>query len=113
MTRTNPLFQMPPYQVHQALEKLGKNLRQARLRRNLSIEDVAAKIGTGRRTVADAERGKTSTGIAIYLALLWTYDLLGQMEGVADPLKDREGLALARARERTQARRSEDLDNDF
>lgn len=113
MTRTNPLFQAPPYPVQQALDQLGKNLRQARVRRNLSIEDVAAKIGAGRKVVADAEKGKPSTGIAIYMALLWAYDLLGSMDAVADPLKDREGLALAGARERKQARRAEVLDNDF
>lgn len=113
MSGRNPLLTAPPYPVQQALDRLGKNLRLARLRRNLSTEDVAAKIGTSRRAVRDAEKGKLSTGIAIYLALLWAYDLLGQMEGVADPLKDREGLTLARARERTHARRDEVLDNDF
>ncbi|MBN8913178.1 MAG: XRE family transcriptional regulator [Rhizobiales bacterium] len=113
MSRTNPLLKAPPYPVQQALERLGKNLRQARLRRNLSTQDAAARIGTNRRVVEDAEKGKPSTAIAIYLALLWAYDLLGQMEEVADPLKDREGLTLARARERTQARGAEALDNDF
>lgn len=113
MSGRNPLLSAPPYPVQQAVEQLGRHLRQARLRRNLSIEDVAAKIGTNRRVVADAEHGKPSTGIAIYLALLWAYDLIDHMADVADPLKDEEGLTLARARERTQARRKEVLDNDF
>jgi transcriptional regulator with XRE-family HTH domain len=113
MSNRNPLLTAPPYPVQQTLERLGKNLRLARLRRNLTTENAAAKIGTSRRVVRDAEQGKPSTGIAIYLALLWAYDLLGQMEGVAGPLKDREGLTLARARERTHARRDEAIDNDF
>jgi transcriptional regulator with XRE-family HTH domain len=113
MSSRNQLLTAPPYPVQQALERLGKNLQLARLRRNLSTEEAAAKIGTSRRVVRDAEKGKPSTGIAIYLALLWAYDLLGQMEGVADPLKDKEGLTLARARERTHSRRDEGLDNDF
>lgn len=113
MSRRNPLLTAPPYPVQQAVERLGQNLRQARLRRNLSIEDVAAKIGTNRRVVSDAEHGKPSTGIAIYMALLWAYDLIDHMAEVADPLEDEEGLTLARSRERTQARRKEALDNDF
>lgn len=113
MSARNPLLAAPPYPVQQALERLGKNLRTARLRRNLSTEEAAAKIGTSRRVVHDAESGKPSTGIAVYLALLWAYGLLEQMEPVADPLKDGEGLTLARARERTHSRRTEVLDNDF
>jgi transcriptional regulator with XRE-family HTH domain len=113
MTRPNKLTTAPPYPVSQAITSLGSNLRTARLRRNLSIEDVAAKIGTSRRVVADAEKGKASTAIAVYVALLWAYDLIGQFSLVADPLKDQEGVALARTRERVHARRTEALDNDF
>ena len=35
--------------------------------------EVAQRIGTGRRAVRDAERGKASTGVAVYAALLWAY----------------------------------------
>ena len=48
-----------------------------------------------------------------YVALLWTYDLLGQMENVADPASDEEGLTLPMARERARAREKEELDSDF
>jgi transcriptional regulator with XRE-family HTH domain len=113
MSQRNRLLAAPPYPVHQALTNLGEHLRLARLRRNLSLQDVADKIGTNRRVVSDAEKGKASTGIAVYAALLWAYDLLAQLEAVADPLKDREGVALARTRERTHARRQDVLDNDF
>lgn len=113
MSGRNPLLTVPPYPVQQSIVGLGRNLRTARLRRNLSLEDVAAKIGTNRRVVADAEKGKASTGIAIYAALLWAYDLIGQLEAVADPLKDREGIALSRKRERVHAAKRDALDNDF
>lgn len=101
----------PPYPVEQAIERLGVNLRTARLRRNLTIAEVAEKIGTGPRAVSDAEKGKVSTGIAVYVALLWAYDLLGPLGEVADPAKDEEGQALAR--ERMRARATEELDSDF
>ena len=57
MARKNTLTSSPPYVVEQTLNRLGANLRIARLRRNLTIEDVAEKIGTGRRAVIDAEKG--------------------------------------------------------
>ena len=81
--------------------------------RNLTIEDVAQKIGAGRRAVMDAEKGKPSTGIAIYVALLWVFDLLGPFEDVADPQSDAEGQALARSKERSRARIGGELDDDF
>jgi transcriptional regulator with XRE-family HTH domain len=103
----------PPYQVEQALKTLGANLRTARLRRNLSIEDVAEKIGVGRHVVADAEKGKPSTGIAIYAGLLWALGLTEQLARVADPDADEEGRLLARQRERVHARSPRAIDNDF
>ena len=103
----------PPYPVEQALKRLGTNLRTARLRRNLTIRNVAEKIGTGPRPVSDAEKGKPSTGVAVYIALLWAYDLLNPLNDVADPALDEEGMALSLHRERARARESETLDNDF
>ena len=71
------LMNAPPYEVEQALTRLGNNLRTARLRRNLTIEQVAEKIGAGKRAVMDAEKGKRGTAAGAYMALLWTYGLLG------------------------------------
>ncbi len=61
----------------------------------------------------DAEKGKPSTGIGIYAALLWVYEMLQPLEDLASPLKDEHGTALAAAKARTRARKSRGLDNDF
>lgn len=113
MTGTNKLQQAPPYQVEQSLKRLGDNLRTARIRRNLTIADAAERIGTGPRAVMDAEKGKPSTGMVVYAALLWLYDLLCELDEVAEPANDKEGLTLDSARQRTRARKSKGLDNDF
>ena len=113
MARKNLLTSNPPYAVEQAIQRLGAYLRTARLRRNLSVEDVAQKIGTGRRAVLEAEKGKASTSAAVYMALLWAYDLLTPMEAIADPASDREGLALSGHRERARTSGSKELDSDF
>lgn len=113
MKAKNLLLSAPPYEVEQTIIRLGKNLRTARLRRNLTIEQVAQKIGTGPRAIMDAEKGKPSTGVAIYTALLWAYDLLRPLTEVADPALDNEGLNLDRFNSRERARASKGLDNDF
>jgi len=113
MTARNKLLAAPPYPVEQTLKRLGANLRTARVRRNLTIEDMAEKIGTGERAVADAEKGKASTSMAVYTARLWALDLLDHMTDVAAPERDVEGQTLALAREKGRARPKSELSNDF
>jgi transcriptional regulator with XRE-family HTH domain len=92
---------------------LGANLRTARLRRGLSAQEVAERIGVDRRSVADAEKGKPSTSVAVYAAALWALGLIEQLAPVADPATDREGIALATQREPKRAPAREAFDNDF
>jgi transcriptional regulator with XRE-family HTH domain len=99
--------------VEEALRRLGANLRTARLARNIKVEDAAVKIGVGRRAVLDAEKGNPGTSVAVYLALLWAYDLLDPVRQLADPALDAVGLASAVRRERARTRAPRDLDNDF
>ena len=113
MARKNALVAAPPYEVEQALKRLGADLRTARLRRNLTLETVASKIGTGVRAVRDAEAGRPGASAAAYAALLWTYDLLGPLSQIADPAQDKEGLAHERQRQRQRAHPKKGLDDDF
>jgi transcriptional regulator with XRE-family HTH domain len=113
MAARNQLLNAPPFPVEHALTRLGQGLRTARVRRNLSIQEAADKIGTGPRAVRDAEKGKASTGIGVYVALLWVYDLMSPFDEVANPHQDEQGLTLAAAKEKTRARKSAGLDNDF
>lgn len=113
MIAKNPLLEAPPFQVEQALKRLGENLHMARIRRKLTIEEVAQKIGTGPRPITDAEKGKPSTTIGVYAALLWAYDLLGPLADLANPATDEQGLTLASAKEKTRVRKSKGLSGDF
>ncbi|MCP3380622.1 MULTISPECIES: XRE family transcriptional regulator [unclassified Bradyrhizobium] len=113
MVALNKLTKAPPHVVAKALVQLGADLRTARIRRNMTMEDAASRIGTGLRAVMDAEKGKASTGIVVYAGLLWLYDMIRPLEELADPSKDKEGLALQATRERKRARKGGGLDNDF
>lgn len=113
MTQKNKLLETPPFAVEKAIKRLGMDIKVARLRRNLTIQDVAGKIGAGIRAVSDAEKGKLSTSIAVYVALLWVLDLLPQLDEVATPENDKEGLALSLLKGKEKAGKKGILDNDF
>jgi transcriptional regulator with XRE-family HTH domain len=113
MPPRNQLTAATPYAVEAALKKLGGNIRTARLRRNLSLAEVAAKVGVERHAVADAERGKSGTGVGIYVGILWALNLLPMLDRVADPTSDEEGLAFAGHDERERARKSGGPSNAF
>jgi len=113
MSKRNPLSSTPPYPVDRALKQLGDNLRTARVRRQMTIDEVASRIGTGPRAVMDAEKGKATTGIVVYTALLWLFDLLEPFERLADPALDQEGMSLSLTRDPKRTRKSGGLDSDF
>lgn len=99
--------------MEKALRDLGTRLRAARLARNLTIEDVARRIGTGPRPVSDAESGKPGVGASVFVALLWVYDLLEPFHLLADPATDAIAQSHLRTRARARPSRSEGLDDDF
>ena len=102
----------PPAAVEEALSRLGRNIRTARLRRRMTQTGLAERLGSSRYVVADVERGKATTGIAAYLGALWALGLLDQFGSVADPALDEEGMLLARSRE-PQRVRPKAADDDF
>lgn len=113
MKARNTLLGAPPYQVEQALKKLGADLKTARLRRRLTTAEVGQKIGTSRFVVVNAEEGKPSTSAAVYAALLWTYGFIDRLADIIDPKSDQEGTRLALMREPARAHHSRKLNNDF
>ncbi len=113
MVAKNKLLEAPPYAVERALKRLGANIRTARIRRRLTIQDVAQKLGTGVRAISDAEKGKPSTSVAVYAGLLWVLGIFSDFESLADPSRDLEGQTLALSREGSRVRRGGGLDNDF
>ncbi|MFN3686717.1 helix-turn-helix domain-containing protein [Salinarimonas sp.] len=113
MANTSRIVEAPPAAVEDALRRLGRNIRTARLRRKLRIEDLAARIGTSRYTVADLEKGKPGTSVAAYFGALWALGLLDAAHALGDPDRDEEGKALESARRPRSARRARVLDDDF
>lgn len=102
------------YEAVNALAGLGANLKTARLRRNLTLEEVANRIGVHRTTLAQAERGDPTVMAGTYMAAIWVYGLTGQVADLAAPDRDQEGQALEAASSRQRARPSSGgMSNDF
>lgn len=103
-----------PAAVRQILIKLGRNIRIARLRRRLRLEDVAQRVGVSRYLISEVEKGKPTTSIATYITTLWALGLEVEMHGIADPDHDEEGKTLELIHSPTTApKRRKVLDNDF
>jgi len=113
MSQKNFLTMSPPYAVEETVKTLGRNLRTARIRRNITIAEASERIGVGVRAVRDAEHGKMTTSISVYYALMWLYGLLPGSEGIADPAKDVEGGRLVELRAKKRASLRKVMDNDF
>lgn len=113
MPPRSQLISAPPSAVHEAIKRLGSNLRTARLRRNLSHAELAGKLGVDRHVIADAENGKLSTSAGVYVGMLWAMNLLASLADVANPKNDEEGLALSGLDERERARQGGGPSNAF
>lgn len=82
--------------AQRAIEQLGGNLKMARLKRRISLQDFADRIGVSKRTVMRMEKGDEGVSIgALAMACL----VLGELERIEmflDPGSDDTGLLLDR-----------------
>jgi transcriptional regulator with XRE-family HTH domain len=98
----------PPSAVHRALRKLGQDIADARKRRGLTMETVASRAFTTRKTLARVEDGDHGVSIGIYASVLNALGLLERLSELADPSNDALGLSLSAANlpKRVRAKRS-------
>jgi len=74
------------------LTDFGERLRLARLRRELSVETVAARCAVSRMTLYRAEQGSATVSLGVYLRILAVLRLEKDIELLA--LDDRLGRRL-------------------
>jgi transcriptional regulator with XRE-family HTH domain len=102
-----------PEDVHAIIKRLGERIRAARVRRKLRQEDLAAKTGLSRSFIQSVERGQANCFAGGLITILWTLGLANEIELIADPGLDRDGLALALSREKKRVFIPRKLDNAF
>ncbi|ARW18397.1 helix-turn-helix domain-containing protein [Komagataeibacter europaeus] len=89
-----------------ALERLGRDLRGARLRRGIAIADLAVRAGTSASSIARLEKGDPGVGIGTLADVLVVLGLLDRLADLIDIRKDDLGLALAAERQPRRGRSS-------
>lgn len=62
-------------QVKRSLEQFGENIKLARLRRKLSMEQVAERAGISRSTLTKIEKGDDSVAMGNYFLVLFVMRL--------------------------------------
>jgi len=104
---------VPPFEVQQALIKLGENLRTARIRRQIDQDELAAAAQVTRKTLYALEKGAPGVSIGTLLSVLWSLGLLDTVTAVADPDKDEHGRIREAARRPKRVHTPAGNDNDF
>ncbi|MCR5107311.1 MAG: helix-turn-helix domain-containing protein [Lachnospiraceae bacterium] len=86
------------------LEKMGKQIKLARLRRKLAVEDVAENAGISRTTVWAIEKGSSKVSMGAYAAVLHVLNnsdsdllLIAKEDAYGRALQDKELLISGRA----------------
>lgn len=87
-----------------ALERLGEDVRSARLRRGVAVADMAVRAGTSPSTIARLEKGDPGVGIGTLADILVVLGLVERLADLIDIRKDDLGLALMTERQPRRGR---------
>lgn len=87
-----------------ALQRLGEDVRGARLRRGIAVSDLAVRAGTSASTVARLEKGDPGVAIGTLADVLVALGLIERLSELIDIRKDDLGLALTAERQPRRGR---------
>lgn len=62
-------------QAKEALEVFGENIKLARLRRKLTMEQISSRAGISRSTLSKIEKGEDSVSMGSYFQVLFVMNL--------------------------------------
>jgi hypothetical protein len=87
-----------PIPVRNALRRIGRDMRDARLRRRLATIVVANRAFIDRKTLGKVESGDPGVSIGAYASVLFVLGMTDRFAELADARFDRVGLALEEER---------------
>ena len=87
-----------PIPVRNTLRRLGRDIRDARLRRRLPTTVVANRAFIDRKTLGKVENGNPGVSVGTYATVLFILGMTDRFAEVADARFDRVGLALEEER---------------
>lgn len=83
-----------PLPVRRALRKLGRDIRDARLRRRIPAALLAERASISRTTLHKLEKGEPGVSIGIVATVLFALGMSDRLAELADIRHDERGLAL-------------------
>ena len=87
-----------PIPVRRALLKLGKGIREARIRRRIPTSVMADRALINRMTLYKIERGDSTVSVAAYATVLFVLGLVEPLANIADIKFDEVGISLEEER---------------
>ena len=96
--------------LEQQLKILGENLRTARRRRRWSVEKVRQDICCSKGTLQDAEKGKPTVSLGVYVLLMSLYGFDFDLAALTHPKQDDIGLSMDLSRTQPSASTEPDID---
>ena len=91
--------------TQQVLEKMGINIKKARLRRNMRAELVAERAGISTDTLSSIEKGVSTVSIGAYAAVLAVLELDKDLELIALDEKGKKRFREQNLQKRERATR--------
>ena len=80
-----------------ALERLGQDIRNARLRRGIAVADLAARAGTSPSSISRLEKGDRGVAIGTLADVLVVMGLVERLADLVDIRSYRVGASRSRA----------------
>lgn len=102
-----------PEEVAQIARDLGARINTARKRRRLRQEDLAHRTGLSRSTIQAIERGEVTCSVGALFNVLWTLGLANELQIIADPGLDQDGLALSLSKDKKRVVVPRRVNDDF
>lgn len=99
--------------VAELLQHVGKNIRMARIRRNLTILELANRVHVDERTISRLEKGDPSINFKNLVTVLMVLGLEDSVFDIADPNADELGRALELKKYPKRVRKMDQLSDDF
>lgn len=80
-----------PIPVNKALKKLGADLKEARIKRRLTMALVEERAGITHITLTKVEKGDSGVSMGIYAKVMFVLGLIDKLYNLADPDSDTVG----------------------
>ena len=99
--------------VAEILQQIGKNIKIARMRRNITIQELANRVHVDERTISRLEKGDPSINFKNLVTVLITLGISDSVLNLANPDDDEVGKALEFQKNPQRVRNAEKLKDDF